>query len=154
MKRIFKWAGIGLASGLIVIQFIRPEKNMSLPDPGEDLLMYSSAPEPVAQLIRNSCYDCHSNRTNYPWYSQVAPFSWYLQMHINKGKEDLNASIYGSLEKADKIEMLVDLCEVVEAGTMPLGSYTLLHKSARLSEKDKTSICAWSEEEALKVIRE
>ena len=75
-------------------------------------------------------------------------------MHIKKGKEDLNASTYGSLEKADKIEMLVDLCEVVEAGTMPPGSYELLHKSARLSEKDKESICAWSEEEALKVMRE
>jgi len=154
MKRFLKWAGLGLAAGLIVIQFFRPEKNMSAPDPAEDLLMLSSAPEPVAQLIRNSCYDCHSNQTSYPWYSQIAPVSWYLQMHIEKGKEELNASTYGSLEKADKIEMLVDLCEVVEAGTMPLGSYELLHKRARLSEEDKASICTWSEEEALKVMRE
>jgi len=154
MKRFFKWAGIGLAAGLIVIQFFGPEKNSRPMDPAEDLLMLSSPPEPVAELIRNACYDCHSNQTNYPWYNQIAPVSWYLQMHIKKGKEDLNASTYGSLEKADKIEMLVDFCEVVEAGTMPLGSYKLLHKSARLSEEDKSSICAWSEEEALKVMRE
>jgi hypothetical protein len=154
MKKGFKWAGIGLAVGLVVIQFFRPQKNMSPVDPSEDLLMVSAAPEPVAELIRNACYDCHSNQTNYPWYSQIAPVSWYLQMHIKKGKGDLNASTYGSLEKADKIEMLVDFCEVVEAGTMPLGSYALLHKPARLSEEDKASICDWSEEEALKVMRE
>ena len=154
MKRFFKWAGIALAAGLIVIQFFRPEKNNGPMDPAEDLLMLSSPPEPLAELIRKACYDCHSNQTNYPWYSQIAPVSWYLQMHIRQGKEDLNASTYGSLDKADKIEFLVDFCEVVEAGTMPLGSYTLLHKSARLSEEDKASICAWSEEEALKVMRE
>lgn len=154
MKKFFRWAGLSLAAALIVIQFFRPDKNMSTPDPAEDLLTVSPAPEPVAQLIRNACYDCHSNHTNYPWYSQIAPVSWYLQAHIKKGKEDLNASTYGSLDKADKIEMLVDLCEVVEAGTMPLGSYELLHKSARLSEEDKEAICAWSEKEALKVMRE
>jgi hypothetical protein len=154
MRKAVKWGGIGLAAGLIVIQLFRPEKNMSSPDPAEDLLMLSAAPEPVAELIRYACYDCHSNQTDYPWYSQIAPVSWYLHMHIKKGKEDLNASTYGSLEKADKIEMLVDLCEVVEAGSMPLGSYELMHRSARLSEEDKASICAWSEEEALKVMRE
>jgi hypothetical protein len=154
MKRGLKLAGIGLAAGLIVIQFFQPEKNIKPVNPSEDLLMLSSLPGKLAELIKGSCYDCHSNQTVYRWYSKVAPVSWYLQKHIAKGKEELNFSEYGSMEKADKIKMLVDLCEVVEAGTMPLVSYTLIHRAAKLSPEDKEEICIWSEEEALKVMRE
>jgi len=154
MKRAVKWAGMGLAAGLVVIQFFQPEKNMSPVNPAEDLLMVTSPPGQVADLIKSSCYDCHSNQTVYPWYSKVAPVSWYLQKHIKEGKSDLNVSEYGSMDKADKIEFLVDICEVVEAGTMPLLSFALIHKAARLSEEDKEAICVWSEEEALKVMRE
>jgi hypothetical protein len=154
MKRGVKLAGIGLAAGLLVIQFIQPEKNMRPVDPKEDLLMVASPPEHLAELIKKSCYDCHSNQTVYPWYSKVAPVSWYLQKHIKEGKEDMNASEYGSMDKADKIKLLVDFCEVVEAGKMPLVTFTLIHKAARLSQEDKEAICIWSEEEALKVMRE
>lgn len=154
MKRGIKWAGLGLAAGLVLIQFFQPEKNMRPVDPAQDLLMVAEVPEHLAELIKNSCYDCHSNQTVYPWYSKISPVSWYLQKHIIKGKEDLNASEYGSLDKADKIELLVDLCEVVEAGTMPLISFTLIHKEAKLSQEDIEALCIWSEEEALKVMRE
>ena len=154
MKGAVKWAGIGLAAGLVLIQFFQPEKNSSPVDPSEDFLTLASPPGTVAELIKGSCYDCHSNQTVYPWYSKVAPVSWYLQKHIKEGKADLNASEYGSLDKADKIEFLVDICEVVEAGKMPLPSFTLIHKEARLSEEDKEAICLWSEEAALKVMRE
>lgn len=145
---------MGLAAGLVVIQFFQPEKNMQPLDPTEDFLLVSSAPEHVAELMKSSCYDCHSNQTDYPWYNNVAPISWYLNKHINRGKEDMNASEYGSMDKADKIEMLVDLCEVLEAGTMPLISYTLIHKDAKLSQEDIEALCMWSEEEALKIMRE
>ena len=154
MKRGIKWAGLGLAAGLVLIQFFQPEKNMRPVDPAQDLLMVAEVPEHLAELIKNSCYDCHSNQTVYPWYSIISPVSWYLQKHVIKGKEDLNASEYGSLDKADKIELLVDLCEVVEAGTMPLISFTLIHKEAKLSQEDIDALCTWSEEEALKVMRE
>jgi len=154
MKKAVKWAGIGLVAGLLVIQLFQPEKNMNPVDPAEDLLMVASPPGHVAELIKSSCYDCHSNQTVYPWYSKVAPVSWYLQMHIKEGKEDMNASEYGSMEKTDKIELLVDICEVVEAGTMPLISFTLIHKSAKLSQEDKEAICDWSEKEALKVMKQ
>ena len=154
MKRGIKLAGIGLAAVLVVIQFFRPEMNMSPVDPAEDLLMVASPPGHVADLIKSSCYDCHSNQTVYPWYSKIAPISWYLKKHIKDGKEDLNVSEYGSMEKVDKIEFLVDMCEVVEAGTMPLISFTLIHKAAKLSQEDKEAICNWSEKEALKVMKE
>ena len=154
MKKFWRWAGIGLLVVLIVIQFFRPDKNMAPVDPSEDFLMVASPPEEMAELIKNSCYDCHSNQTVYPWYSQIAPVSWWLDKHIRMGKADLNASDYGSMDKADKIKMLNDLSEVVEAGSMPLVSYTLIHRAARISEEDKEAICIWSEKEALRVMRE
>lgn len=154
MKRILKWIGLGLLAGFIVIQFFPPEKNLAAPEPSEDFLMIASPPDELSAIIKNSCYDCHSNQTLYPWYSRVAPVSWYLDNHIQKGKEDLNLSEYGSLGKADKIKVLNDFYEVVEAGTMPLISYSLIHKKARLSEEEKKAIMSWSEREALKVMKE
>jgi len=154
MRKGVRWAGIGIAAGLIVIQFFQPEIDMAPADPAEDLLMVTSAPEALSELIRSSCYDCHSNQTNYPWYNKIAPVSWYLHKHITKGIGDMNVSTYGSLDKADKIELLVDVCEVMEDGTMPLASYAFIHKAARLSEEEREAICLWSEEEALKVMRE
>jgi len=154
MKRILKWIGLGLLAVLIVIQFFPPERNMAPLDPKEDFLIVASPPGQIADMIKNSCYDCHSNQTVYPWYSRVAPVSFYLDRHIQKGKEDLNLSEYGSMDKADKIKVLNDFYEVVEAETMPLQSYSLIHGAARLSEEDKKEIMSWSDKEALKVMRE
>jgi hypothetical protein len=154
MRKGVRWAAIGIAAGLIVIQFFQPEKNMAPADPAGDLLLVTSPPGALAELIRNSCYDCHSNQTNYPWYHKIAPVSWYLNRHITQGKREMNVSTYGSLDKTDKIELFVNVCEVVEDGTMPLASYTFIHKAARLGEEEREAICEWSEEEALKVMME
>ena len=154
MKKVVKWTGWGLLAAFFVIQFFPPERNTAPLDPAEDFLVLSSPPDDLADLIKNSCYDCHSNQTVYPWYSRVAPVSLYLDKHIQKGKEDLNLSEYGSMDKADKIKVLNDFYEVVDAGSMPLLSYSLIHKAARLSEEEKEAIINWSEKEALKVMRE
>ena len=145
---------MGLAAGLVIIQFFQPEKNMRPVDPAEDLLMVAEVPEHLAELIKNSCYDCHSNQTVYPWYNRISPVSWYLYKHIKKGKEDLNFSDYGLLDKADKIGAFADFCDVLDAGSMPLQSYMLIHKNARLTQEERETLCIWSEEEALKVMRE
>ena len=118
------------------------------------MLAVIAPPEHIAVLIRNACYDCHSNQTIYPWYEKVSPVSWYLHKHILDGKEDLNFSDYGQMDKADRIGALVDFCDVLDAGTMPLQSYLLLHKHARLSLEEKETLCNWTEDEALKVMRE
>ncbi|MDF1576013.1 MAG: heme-binding domain-containing protein [Bacteroidales bacterium] len=146
--------GTGLIVLLVVLQFFRPELNQKAFEPEKDLLSVVSAPENIATLLRNACYDCHSNQTAYPWYQKISPVSWYLNGHINRGKADLNFSEYGTMGKADRIGLLVKTCEVVEAGSMPLPSYQILHREARLKKKDLDILCNWTEEEALKVMRE
>ena len=154
MARTLKLIGLGLLAILVILQFFQPERNSTPENPELDMLSLASPPEAAAELIRKACYDCHSNQTNYPWYSRVSPVSWYLNRHVIKGKEDLNFSVYGQLDKADKIGLLADFCDVLDAGTMPLQSYLLLHDEARLTREERDLLCQWSEEEALKVMRE
>jgi hypothetical protein len=154
MSRRLKLLGLGLIAVLILLQFFQPEQNSAPLDPKLDMLTLASPPEHIAELIRNACYDCHSNQTVYPWYNRISPVSLYLNKHIRKGKEDLDFSKYGQLDKADKIGALADFCDALDAGTMPLQSYLLIHKHARLSQDEREALCTWSEEEALKMMRE
>jgi len=154
MGRKLKLIGIGLLVVLLILQFFQPEKNSAPLDPESDMLSLLSPPDKLVTLIRKSCYDCHSNQTVYPWYSKISPVSWYLHRHIQKGKEDLNFSDYGQLDKADRIGVFADFCDVLDAGTMPLQSYLLIHKEARLSPEEREELCNWTEKEALKVMRE
>ena len=153
MGRRLRLVGLGLIAVLLVLQFFQPEHNIAPMDPELDMLEVLAPAEPLANLIRDACYDCHSNQTVYPWYSKISPVSWYLHKHIRKGREDLNMSDYGLLDKADKIGALADFCDVMDAGTMPLQSYMLIHKDARLTQEEREALCIWTEEEALKVMR-
>ncbi len=135
MGRRFKLAGLGLIVVLILLQFFQPDRNSAPPDPELDMLTLLAPPEHIADNIRKACYDCHSNQTAYPWYSRISPVSWYLNKHILKGKEELNFSDYGQLDKAEKIGALADFFDALDAGTMPLQSYLLIHKEARLSQE-------------------
>jgi len=154
MGRRLKILGLGLIAILILLQFFQPERNNAPIDPELDMLELLVLPEPMTELIRNACYDCHSNQTVYPWYSRISPASLYMNRHIVKGKEDLNFSEYGLLDKVDRIGVFADFCDVLDAGTMPLQSYTLIHKDARLRQEEKEILCSWTETQAMKVMRE
>jgi hypothetical protein len=154
MKRGIKLAGLLLLAVLIVFQFFRPEKNQAGSEQEYDLLQVSDVPDSLATILRASCYDCHSNHTNYPWYSRISPVSWYLDKHIREGKEDLNLSEYGLLDKAEKIGVMSDIYDAVEAGTMPLQSYMVIHGEARLSPEEMDALLDWADGESLRLMRE
>ena len=141
-----------IVAALILMQLIRPEKNLGEPDTETDFIGVSQVSDTLASIFLNSCYDCHSNHTRYPWYSQVAPFSWYLNRHIEEGKAHLNFSSWGIMDKAEKITQLDQLCEEITYGTMPLKSYLWIHHSSKLSELDIQAICKWTKSEALKIM--
>jgi hypothetical protein len=154
MKKSVKIALGILFAGLIVIQFFQPDRNLGEVRTDDELVLLTGAPEEIAAILATSCYDCHSNHTNYPWYSRVSPVSWFLDEHIRKGKEALNFSNWGSLEKKEKIGVLADICDEIKSGNMPLKSYLLIHRNARLTDMDAETLCLWTDSEALELLRE
>ena len=124
---------------LIGIQFVPVDKT-NPPVSGE-----IKAPENVMQILRTSCYDCHSNESVWPWYSNVAPVSWLVVNDVNEGREHLNFSQWQSYSGEDKAEDIEEIWEDVEEGEMPSWYYLPLHPEARLSDKDKEMIKNWVE---------
>ncbi len=122
---------------LIGIQFI-PVSGTNPPVTGE-----IKAPENVMRVLRNSCYDCHSNESLWPWYSKIAPVSWLVVSDVNEGREYLNFSEWESYSIQEKAEDLEEIWEDVEEGEMPLWYYLPLHPEARLSDKDMETIKNW-----------
>lgn len=127
---------------VILIQFIRPEKNSSN-NFENDITNQYQIPSEVQKIIKTSCADCHSNNTKYPWYNEIAPASWFLAMHVNDGKEHLNFSEWTAYNKHQKEHIINDLEEVLETHEMPLGSYLLLHKEAELTKEQYTIFYNW-----------
>jgi hypothetical protein len=155
MKRWGRYIFYILLAGVVIIQFFRPERNKEeIGDLQNDMLTYLEVPPAVAEKLKNACYDCHSNRTKYPWYSQVAPFSWVLARHVRGGKEEMNLTEFGNLEKRKMIGVLSELCEVVDEGSMPLPGYLLMHKEAEFSQEEIEALCEWSEMAALRLLRD
>jgi hypothetical protein len=153
MRRPLKIAGLFLAGALIVAQFFQPEKNLNVGSQEHDIMGVLEVPDQVASLLKNSCYDCHSNTTQYPWYNKISPTSWYLDKHVRDGKEALNFNEFGLLNQRKMIGALSTVCEVIESGSMPLVSYTIIHRSAGLDEEEARILCDWAEAGAEQLMR-
>ncbi|GJM14803.1 MAG: cytochrome c [Thermodesulfobacteriota bacterium] len=124
---------------LIGIQFV-PVSKTNPPVTGE-----IKAPDDVMQILRTSCYDCHSNEVVWPWYSNVAPMSWLVAYDVDEAREHLNFSEWASYSADDKAEDIEEIWEEVEEGKMPLWYYLPLHPEARLSDADKQTLKIWVE---------
>lgn len=140
MKKIFWLAPLG---ALLAIQLIRPEMTNPTADPAQDFRQVAQAPAEVQGILEAACYDCHSNETKHPWYSQVAPVSWWVANHINEGREALNFSTFGALPAEDRAEALEESAEKVQQGEMPLDSYVWMHPEARLSAEQRNVLLQW-----------
>ena len=135
-----------LIAVFIIIQFIKPDKNQSVADTPNDIFAHYQAPDSTRQLIRTACYNCHSNNTVYPWYSEVQPVAWWLSNHIKDAKAELNFSEFASYlpKKAD--HKLEEVVEMVKEGDMPLKSYSLVHKDSRLTDAQRVEITTWADQ--------
>lgn len=142
MKR-FKKIDIALLAVFVMIQFIRPSLNVENKSSSTDLVNVYSVPQNVLTVLRSSCYDCHSNHTNYPWYAHVQPLGWLLADHIREGKAELNFSEFGSYSLRRQASKLKGIENSIKDGTMPLWSYTLMHSKARLSKEEKALLLDW-----------
>lgn len=136
MKKI----SVILLVGFILIQFFPIDKNNPAPTPQMDFLTIKNTPESTANLIRNGCYDCHSNETKYLWYSNVQPIAWFLQDHIEEGRKELNFSTFATYEPKRQAHKLAEAIEQIEKGEMPLDSYIIAHSEAKFSEAQKQEV--------------
>ena len=98
----------------------------------------------AGKVLAQACGNCHSNHTEWPWYSHVAPLSWCIQSHVRKGREELNFSKWTSYSARQRRAKLDSICGLISTGRMPPWSYTMLHPEARLTAKEKRSVCVWA----------
>jgi hypothetical protein len=124
---------------LIVIQFIRPERNLGKVETENTIFVNAE----VGTILQNSCFDCHSNFTNYPWYTNIQPIGWWLNYHVDEGKDELNFSEFESYSLKRKLHKLEEIKEMVEEGEMPLTSYTIIHGDATLNGEQKQILYKW-----------
>ncbi len=129
---------------LVGIQFIPTKRNQNQQVLKSDISKSFTLPTEIQTIFKNSCYDCHSNNTNYPWYNKVQPISWLLENHIKKGKKELNFSEFGSYSKRKQKNKLKSIKSQVIDDEMPMFTYTLIHKNAKLTESDKKLIKNWA----------
>ncbi len=141
--KILKKIVILLIIVLIGIQFIPTKLNQSNTISQSDFMTVYNVPEHIEVRIKASCYDCHSNNTNYPWYSKIQPGAWFMQDHISKGKEELNFNSFGDYSGRRKKSKLKSIISQIRDDEMPIASYTLIHRDAKLSEEDKTTLNKW-----------
>ncbi len=136
----------GLLVILIIIQFFRIDKTNPAIKIENDFIEINNPPEEIASILKTSCYDCHSNESTYPWYSNIAPVSWWVKDHINEAREELNFSEWGTFTAKRKDHKLEEMVEEVEEGEMPLNEYTWTHSEAKLTAEQKTLLMDWVKE--------
>ncbi|WP_299834414.1 heme-binding domain-containing protein [uncultured Tenacibaculum sp.] len=144
--KIIKKAGWLALLAFVVIQFIPTEKNN-----GEmaslDVFTYETNPSPqVKTILKNACYDCHSNVTNYPWYHSIAPVNFWINHHVEEGKEHLNFSNWSKYSSRKKEHKMEEFWEEVEEKHMPLNSYTWTHGGAVLTDEEIAMVVTWAKE--------
>lgn len=143
MKKILKISALLLLVGFVGIQFIPTAHNRQDYIPPTDFTKVYKVPAQINKLLQNSCYNCHSNNTEYPWYHMVQPAAWYLDQHVADGKEELNLSEFGNYSQRRQRSKLRSMSSQIADGEMPLYSYTMLHPSAKLSASEREQLITW-----------
>ena len=141
--RIVKIIVIVLLVAFVGIQFIPTTRNQNETVPQSDFMQVHRVPEAIQEKLQTSCYDCHSNNTQYPWYNKIQPVAWFLEDHIKEGKAELNFNEWDSLSSRRKASKLRSIIKQIESGEMPLDSYTIIHKDAEFSEEEEENMINW-----------
>jgi len=139
---------IALVVIIVGIQFIRPDHTNPPVDETMTIQANLQVPDEINTLIRRSCYDCHSNETEWPWYSHVAPVSWLVSDDVAGGRRHMNFSEWGTYKKGKVLSILEGMCEETSEGGMPLPIYLIMHSDAALTPDQINALCDWSEFEA------
>ncbi len=142
--KLWKKIALVIIAALVIIQFFHPAKNQSTQILATDIVnVYGPIPADVDDILKRACNDCHTNNTRYPWYNNIQPVAWWLDNHVQEGKQHLNFSDFASGKIARQYKRMQDCIEEVKEGGMPLDSYLWIHKDAILTAAEKQKLYAW-----------
>ncbi len=140
MKRKILLAVVAI---LVVIQVFQIDKTNPAADPAKDFIALEQPPQEVANLLKDACYDCHSNDSEYPWYTNIQPVGWWIKRHINEARKELNYAVWADYQAKRKAHKFEEMVDEVEKGKMPLKSFTLMHPEAKLTDAQRQAMVAW-----------
>ena len=140
---MLKKIGIGVVILLVTIQFIPVELNESDEVTENDFMAVEKPPLEIQNLLQTSCYDCHSNNTEYPWFDKIAPVNFWVNDHIQEGKSELNFSEWGTYTEKRKLHKLKEILEEIDEEKMPLESYVWMHGETKVSAEEYASLEQW-----------
>jgi len=144
-RRFVKLVGLVVLGIVLLIQLIRPARTNPPVDRSRSLTALVAVPSETARILNRACRDCHTNETRWPWYSNVAPVSWFVIEHVNHGRSHLNFSDWAQYTPSDATKLIDKTCELTRKGDMPMGSYTWIHTDARLAPAEVEMVCAWAD---------
>jgi hypothetical protein len=142
---MLKKIGLGLLLCLIIIQFIRPAKNINTVDVTKQITAVATVPENVRIILKKACTDCHSNNTVYPWYSNIQPAYFWLNEHIKEGKREINFDEFAGYRLSKQYRKMEELIEQVNEGEMPLSSYSWIHKDTKVTNAERATLTSWAQ---------
>lgn len=133
-----------IAVVFLLIQFIQPERNHGVAASENDIFHVVKTSDEVKKIIITSCLDCHSNHSDYPWYTKPQPIRFWMDHHVDEGKEFLNLSEFKTYPLKKQKQKLEEIVNWVKSGDMPLFSYTVIHNEAALSDEQRELIISWA----------
>jgi hypothetical protein len=145
MKRVLKTIGWVMLVALLAIQLFHPKKNKAEGPQPNYIGNNFAVPADVKDILAKACNDCHSNNTRYPWYAKLQPVHWWLNNHIVDGKKHINYDEFTNRPLRYQYHKMEETIEMVKEGEMPLDSYTLTHKDAKLTDAEKAKITGWAQ---------
>jgi hypothetical protein len=148
VRKLLRWIVLVLAGLFVVMQLIRPARTNPPVDESRTISAHTQLTPEAAAILNRSCNDCHSNQTRWPWYTNVAPVSWFVINHVNDGRRDLNFSDWAQYSRREQEGLLRQICREVKSSMMPLNSYLRVHGDAKLSSDDVKALCDWTNAES------
>jgi hypothetical protein len=150
--KILRRGALILATLLLGIQFVRPARTNPSIDERLRVQANTQIAPPLGAILERACNDCHSSETKWPWYSEIAPVSWYLIRDVNEGRRRVSFSDWGNYPPARAARKLEEICREIEKREMPPTLYVLFHPGAELSDRDRQMLCDWSAKERARLV--
>jgi hypothetical protein len=142
------------ATSLLVVgaSLIHPSGPVKEKRSGLSLFAGTEEPPEIAGIVNRACQNCHSERTEWPWCSYIAPMSWMIERDVSTASTHMNLSHWQDYTVEQRIDLLTRMAVEVRNGKTPLPKYLRMHSEARLSAEDVQQLYSWahSERERLK----